>query len=780
MSASNLARLAIAAAALGVAASAGIVSTHRARDQLSAIGACEAIRVGDFAEALALSEGRTGTSDTGRRTAECRCMALFATGAGPECVELLEGLLDDPGLGDWAPQPALSVHLIQTWRDAARTRDAAQLAQRAGRIYPDDADVFHLELETRASVEDEEAVLRELEARVAPHGDSAARMRVSLAQRHLRRSDPAAALSVLGEHPPDGALDARGLWFDTLGVTHAMQNDLTGTRRSYDAWERVGGDPVEVGARYALALSIAGLAEPGREPVDLLLDALGAGDELDPKLHEALVIRLILTLVNAGRVDEAMAAHDHHGSRFALEGLRRSELERASRHRALERVPREERRGELRFRIEDPPKGSALWLSPEPDAPVDQGYERIAVPPEGRIVATRTAGVAPQRYVLRTADDRVLASGTMSPLPGEAIDVVVHARDAASVETLPAVVSRAPADGRTRVVLLLLDCGDWRIVQYLRARRELPVLDGLIADGYRAVLDSDPPLTAAALEALVWPQRRGGSSVVGVVHRFGVELAGLASIGSNPFSALSWLLPESEDVFSVLGSGRHSVANLLLAHGSIRAGRHGEVTGPGGRKRRVPLGSAARDLDALERERWPELAQPGSERDAFYVRTIAAELDAATELARGGEIDFVAVRVEPLDILTHAHFAQSVVDGQDDGHGLLFSTYRYIDARIAGVRDALDGDDVLIVMSDHGIRTAMEHSRSSLFVASGPRVPQGRAPGWPALRGVSRALADLLGVATSWPDTGVLPAARAIASAPASESSAPPASRADD
>ena len=106
-----------------------------------------------------------------------------------------------------------------------------------------------------------------------------------------------------------------------------------------------------------------------------------------------------------------------------------------------------------------------------------------------------------------------------------------------------------------------------------------------------------------------------------------------------------------------------------------------------------------------------------------------------------------------------------------------------VEAGAQAITEAISSDpkpDVLIVMSDHGIRTAMEHSRSSLFVASGPRVPQGRAPGWPALRGVSRALADLLGVATSWPDTGVLPAARAIASAPASEPSAPPASRAGD
>jgi len=90
--------------------------------------------------------------------------------------------------------------------------------------------------------------------------------------------------------------------------------------------------------------------------------------------------------------------------------------------------------------------------------------------------------------------------------------------------------------------------------------------------------------------------------------------------------------------------------------------------------------------------------------------------------------------------------------------------YRYIDARIGALHAHLDADDVLIVMSDHGIRTAMEHDRPALFVATGAGVPTGRAPGQPSLRGVSRVLADLLGIATTWPDTGVASWASAVAS----------------
>jgi hypothetical protein len=174
-------------------------------------------------------------------------------------------------------------------------------------------------------------------------------------------------------------------------------------------------------------------------------------------------------------------------------------------------------------------------------------------------------------------------------------------------------------------------------------------------------------------------------------------------------------------------------------------------------RRRLPIPTSSRDLNRSERERWPGLIQATPERDALHLRTIAAEFDMAEEIVRAGEIDFLALRIEPLDILTHANFAQTVRTGQDNGVGLLYEVYRYIDARLGETHNLLDEDDVFIVMSDHGIRTAMEHSRHALFVATGQGVPVGRADGWPTLQGVSAVVADLMGLDEKWPHTGVAP-----------------------
>jgi hypothetical protein len=67
--------LGLLAATTGV----GLVSAQRVREQLDVIEACEATGAGDFATALARTDGRTGASETGRAAAECRCLALLAT-----------------------------------------------------------------------------------------------------------------------------------------------------------------------------------------------------------------------------------------------------------------------------------------------------------------------------------------------------------------------------------------------------------------------------------------------------------------------------------------------------------------------------------------------------------------------------------------------------------------------------------------------------------------------------------------------------------------------------
>lgn len=601
-------------------------------------------------------------------------------------------------------------------------------------------------------------------------------MRVTLANRHLLRGDAPAAAAALGDAPPPGAGEAAGRWFELRGMALASSGDTGGLERTYAAWRAAGGDPRELRARRALTLSIAGLGSPDRTPIEMLREVL-AEPLADAALEEALQIRLVMTLVNDGRTDEALAVYDAAAERFELAGLARGEIERSELYRRL-RAGAAQPEARLRFTVSPPLAGAQLLVSPQPEKPVDADYERVALPPSGKIEVTRQPGPAPVRWVLRDAHGRRRASGTANPRPGAVHEVAVAV---GSPSRAPGIaLPRRPADGRRRVAALLLDCADWSIVQYLRARGELPVLDTLLARGRRAVLVSDPPLTAAALEALVWPERSGTPTFVGLLHRFGVELAGLSSVGENPLGALQWLLPESRDFFSVIGQGEHAAANLLFAHGGIRSGRNAIVTGPSGRERQVPLSTSARDLNAAERRRFPALAAVTRERDAVHLRTIAAELDVAEEILRAGEVDLLALRIEPLDILTHAHFAAAATDGQDDGRGLLFSVYRYIDARLADVHGALDADDVLVVFSDHGIRTSMEHSRFAFFVADGAGIPPGRAPGTPALRGVSRALADLLGVQTAWPDGGLALAASPPPSPPVARVHATPHPAATD
>ena len=67
-----------------------------------------------------------------------------ACGAADEFSELMDQGLADPATVRWAPSAPLSIHLIQTWRDEGRADDAANLARRAGLMYPADPDLFYL------------------------------------------------------------------------------------------------------------------------------------------------------------------------------------------------------------------------------------------------------------------------------------------------------------------------------------------------------------------------------------------------------------------------------------------------------------------------------------------------------------------------------------------------------------------------------------------------------------------------------------------------------------
>ena len=737
---------------LVVGAVVGVRSTLRVSALRAAAEVCAAADRHDWPAAVAASERFVaGGAAPPLEVAECRCAALIETGARDACVALLENLLARPATGEWLPSPLLTAVAVEARRDRGDLLGAARLATRGAQRYPHNFVLLYLELDLRSRLEDESEVLAELTARLPSAGEAAPLLALRLAERQIRREEWQEAEALLGAAPPDPRFTE--MWFHLRTLVMAGEGRRDDLMAAFAAWRRAGGDPAELRARYALTLSIFQLHDPDHSNAELMERAAADADRLDPGLARLLFVRLVGGL-RIERSPRAVVWYDRAVARFgSLPSLDREAL--LSPATLIGDDGGGHATGVLHFRIAGAEGDDQLLLAPEPDEPHDADYQALPVPADGRVEVRRRGREAPQRWVLRDGQGRTRASGAVWVVAGRAVDVDVVLRppSAAPGATSAPPARRRPADGRRRVSVVILDCGDWRLVQYLRARNELPVLSRLFATGYRAVLDSYPAYTAVAIQSLVKPSAPGVNSFIGLLYQLGGEIEGLNFIGTNPAAGLSWLLPGRESLFSTLGAGPLVTANLLRSFGPLQVGRQAETVGPYGRIGRLAGYRGARPLTGEERAAYPALNSGGNR--GGLLAEIAADLDTAVTLAGPDGPDLVMLRVAALDMLTHTSFTEASRNGQDDGAPFLYAVYRYLDRRLGEIDSALDADDVLVVMSDHGIRTALEHDRKALFVAAGDGVPRGRCPGSPALRGIGRMLAELFGVEATWPATGI-------------------------
>ena len=706
-----------------------------------------------WSDVLAESESLVGSTVRGRRAAECRCTALMETDQKDRCVAEMEELLADPETEDWLPFPILTAVLVEARRDAGRLPEAAQLAHRGSMRYPGQPVLFYLELALRRQLEDESEVLSEM-------GSRARRLRLSrqaqgllaiqLSAAHVDREDWDDALLALGDELPDPEL--RDSWYRHRADALAGRGDLDGLQANMGAWEQDGGDSYLVRAVYVLLLSTKHLDDPSVSQIELMAQVVESSRSLDDRLLlQQVWTRLVGILAISGLHDSALEYFDRGIEELgSLEPIRRDEILRSATNGLLDQHLLSSTPGHFRIEVADPRPGDRVLVSPDPRAPLDQPFVELEVPTDGVVELDRSIGVAPLRWVLTEATGSVVGSGTAWPVAEQTVTVMI--------ERLPATLAPAsfapeiaPADGRARVVVALLDCGDWRLARYVGARGEMPVFESLLGAGWRAVLASDPPFTAIAVQKLVTPQGQGTASFFGVLHLLGTEIEALNFVAGNPAAALRWVLPEREDLFTELGAGDLMTVNMLHAYGPLDVGRHGEVIGPNGERGQLPGRRAKRSLTEDERT----LVATDSELFRGLLDEMAADFDALVSVAQDGHGDLVVLRVASLDLMTHGLLPDAVASGQDNGKALLLGTYRYVDRRLGEVWSALDADDVLVVMSDHGIRTAMEHDLGAIFVAVGGDIPVGRAVGTPDLRGVGKVFAEILGVETTWPDTGV-------------------------
>ena len=751
---------AITVAALSVAVAVGLWLVNATggrpserQQQIAAI--CDAVGDGQYDEAIEASVALVSADSDGRTAAECRCWALLNRNRRDDCARLIDGLLLAAPEADWVPHPVLSTLVSRVRTQQGRLVEAANLARKATVAHPGDLKLLELEILTRTAVVGAQASHAAMEARIGDGLDSLP-LRIAIASSHLGQFDAEAALRVLGEVAPPKAHPLTLIWFETRASAIATGGDIAALKRHFESWQNTGADPADLRARYALRMSVSHLRDPDKTAIALLEEALVDQASLqDAHLRWALFRRLIGTLIADARIEDALSLYDGALEFVAFPNLTREEIARATTPANSTDVGSENQRGRLLFRLGAKAQSAGtLLVSPVVDAPPDRDYEAFAIAPGHAVEVERARSYTPARWVFRDEQGRTRGSGMVWPVVGSQVEVEIVLRPALEPLRDRRITEPALApDGRRRLFAIILDCADWRLTQYLRARGELPLLDHLLRHGYRAVLESNPAYTAAAMEALVWPMRGRSVSFFGLVQRMGLELAGLASVGENPLGFLSAILPESESLFERVGAGDRVAANMLFSHGGIDAGRHAQTIGPLGERRKLSLASAVRTLSNEELSRFPGIDM--GPRQRRRMETIAAEFDSAAEIIRKGEVDLLVLRIEPLDLLTHAFFRDLLTGGQDDGKSPLLAAYRYIDARLAELYRSMDADDILLVMSDHGIRTPMEHETDALFVLAGGGVPVGRAPGRPHLRGVPRILAGLLGIETEWPDSGV-------------------------
>lgn len=758
-----LVRLALLVGLVAIAIALFVRTVPRLQRYRAVDLACAAVERGDWSTALETSEDLAGTDPEGLRAAQCRCLALLQTGAAERCADLMENLIEDPRTGDWLPSPELTSLVVARREERGAPGAAAELAHRGATAYPEDALLLLQELNTRTRTEDEASVMEEMERRL-PHDEPAASvLRLRLAERHLLRDEWPEARELIGQDPKrfPRSLDR---WFAVHVKILAGLGDMEGLETAFDEWRQYGEDPLWLSALHAVVLSAHQLSDPSRPTLQMLREVAAQGENLeDQELLQLVYQRLVGTLVVDQLYDEALATYDQAIQVVGDLGMiTREDILRSESRALLGEEQLEALRGTIRLHVADLRPGDTLLVTPPLDEPVDSEYVSIDVPSSGVAALERGVGTWPQRWVLRDSQGRVAGSGAVWPRPEAPVDIDAERRRPTSTTTTttgpsgpagPAGPAATPADRanrRRRVFQVVLDCADWRLIEYGRARGELPFFDQAIRRGRRAVLDSVPPFTAVAVAKLVFPTKVGTRSFFDMVHQLGAEVEGLNFVGRNPFAALEWVLPEERGIFETFAEHGYSTVNLLHSHGALQAGRQAQVLGPGDVVRQLAGYSASRPLTADEARL---LGEP-EDLAIDFLQEMAADFDMLDRLAKDSSINFVALRVASLDLMTHSHFQTMNRTGQDDGNPVLYRTYRYMDSRLAEVAEKLGPNDVLVVMSDHGIRTPMEHDRRALFVAVGDGVLPGRVEGTPPIREVAGWIADLLGVPTEWPGAG--------------------------
>ncbi len=711
-------------------------SWNRIRAQKLNTQICSFVVEESFEKATEL--GVSHLEDLAPEGVECLALSLVEVDRTDEAMVILAGFFRRTQLKPLLSSETTSVFLSR-YRAQVDAQDFLPLAQRAMEAFPQDRTLLTEGLRFRNQFEEEVDLLRQLSAEDPP-----LLLRQVIGKHYLSRREYQLASEVLGD---DSTLSPES-WYPLKAKAFAGQGRVEDVDRLFDRWHQEGGHDPVILAHYALLVSLYGLQDRSGIPPTVLLERAVHGlSELNDEILAAKILqRYISHLIVLGRTEDALQRLEEFEERWGPGAMSRQDILRSSIQARMNRGESFEV-GSIVFKGVSAMTDGALWVSDDGES-IDRPFIPLSIDPGVDPALTRPLERHPLRWVLKDWSNRVCASGSTWPVPGSSIEVAVEVQEC--IEQPKGVGhENGRGDGRRRVFLVVLDCADWRIMRYLQARSELPFIDWVLSRGVTAVLSSNPPFTAAAIRKLAYPIRRA-NTFLGTVFQIGSEIEALNFVEASPFRALDWFLPSSSNIFEVMGSGDHEVVNLLHNHGVVKAGVESTIIGPYSKRRKVTQDVVSRTLTDQEQEAFP-LLKPNK----GLIKEIAGEFDIYEDFARVGEVDLLIGRVAALDILTHGNYAQVANDGQDDGQRVLYEVYRYIDHRLDILYGQLDSDDILVIMSDHGIRTAMEHDERAFFTAVGAGVQPQEVAGEPELQGIGQMVAVLLGESVDWPATGI-------------------------
>lgn len=237
-------RLLLLAVLVAVAATLGIPSLTRLAKFRAVDQVCKAVERGQWQAVLDESRPLLGADPEGLRAAECRCRALLETGEERACVELLEGFLSDPEVGDWLPEPLMTGLLVARRETRGDLLGAAELAHQGAARYPSSALLQTQELVLRSRTEDERSVLEEMRRRTED-GDAQGRavdfLRLRISELYLAREEWEESLELLGDGPDEFPEEAWDSWLKVATQAVAGLGQDARLRDLFDDWRRRGG-----------------------------------------------------------------------------------------------------------------------------------------------------------------------------------------------------------------------------------------------------------------------------------------------------------------------------------------------------------------------------------------------------------------------------------------------------------------------------------------------------------------------------------------------------------